>query len=208
MGISTDYNEWADTYDEVVNKTRDIEARALRQIFSPIAFENILEAGCGTGKNTSFLLTRGEQILSVDFSQEMLRKAMQKVSDPKVKFMACDLKQPWPFETHHFDLVSFSLVLEHIESLDYIFHQAYEVLRAGGMLYLGELHPFKQYAGSKARFETSSGETRVLDCFVHHASDYFNAASNAGFRCDLLQEWFDEEVSEIPRVLTMVFTKP
>jgi ubiquinone/menaquinone biosynthesis C-methylase UbiE len=208
MDISADYNEWADTYDDVSNRTRDIEASAIRQIFSPIAFENILEAGCGTGKNTSFLLTRGERILAVDFSQEMLRKAKQKVNDPKVEFMPCDLNQPWPFAKDHFDLVSFSLVLEHIESLDFVFRQAYEVLRTEGMLYLGELHPFKQYAGSKARFETSSGETRVLDCFVHHTSDYFRAASKAGFRCDLLKEWFDDDAHEIPRVLTMVFTKP
>jgi ubiquinone/menaquinone biosynthesis C-methylase UbiE len=208
MDISADYNEWAETYDGVVNKTRDLEAIALREILSTFAFDNILEAGCGTGKNTPFLAGRAKAILSVDFSTEMLHKAQQKVKDAKVTFLPCDLNQQWPFPKNHFDLVSFSLVLEHIASLKSVFHQAHDVLQSGGMLYLGELHPFKQYSGSKARFETSLGETRVLDCFVHHVSDYYDAAANTGFRCDLIKEWFDDDNKEIPRVLTMVFTKP
>ncbi len=43
------YNAWSKTYDAVENKTRDVEARALRET---VTGENldILELGCGTGK--------------------------------------------------------------------------------------------------------------------------------------------------------------
>lgn len=207
MNIAEDYNAWAVSYDAVVNKTRDLEARALREMLGSFSFQNILEAGCGTGKNTPFLIERGEKILSVDFSHEMLQQARQKITSSKVEFKQLDLTQRWPFQSGNFDLVSFSLVLEHIQDLRTTFQQAYEVLRTGGRLYIGELHPFKQYAGSKARFETAPGETRVLQCFTHHTSEYFKAATQAGFVCEQLQEWFDADIQATPRVLTIVFRK-
>lgn len=207
MNIAADYNEWAGTYDDVANKTRDLEAIAIRKTLSEFSFENILEAGCGTGKNTSFLATIGTTVLSTDFSAEMLRRAQEKISDSNVAFEEHDLGRPWPFRKAYFDLVSFSLVLEHFDALHVIFHEAFQVLRNGGKLYIGELHPFKQYTGSKARFETMQGDTRILTCFNHHLSDYTNAATAVGFRLQAVNEWFDDGTREVPRVLTLVFEK-
>ena len=77
----------------------------------------------------------------------------------------------------------------------------------GGQLYLGELHPFKQYQGSKARFDTGAGVFE-LECFVHHVSDYFKAAHHNRLSCIKLHEWFDEhDHARLPRLLTMVFEK-
>ncbi len=42
-------------------------------------------------------------------------------------------------------------------------------------MYIGELHPFKQYAGSKARFNTEAGE-QVVNCYNHHITDFTDAA--------------------------------
>lgn len=46
------YNSWAQQYDSNENKTRDLEARSLRETLAPLTFEHCLEIGCGTGKNT------------------------------------------------------------------------------------------------------------------------------------------------------------
>ncbi|RAV98488.1 class I SAM-dependent methyltransferase [Pseudochryseolinea flava] len=208
MQVAEDYNAWASAYDTVMNKTRDLEGVALRDMLGALSFRSVLEAGCGTGKNTSFFVDRAEHVLSVDFSAAMLAQAKEKIKSEKVEFKQADLMHAWTFLDRQVDLISFSLVLEHIPDLSTIFKNAYNTLNPGGYLYLGELHPFKQYAGSKARFETASGETRVLDCFTHHVSDYFNAAVKAGFICESLQEWFDDDAVHLPRVLTIVFRKP
>ena len=201
------YNSWAATYDTVVNKTRDLEARAIREILSNISIPKALELGCGTGKNTRWLAERSKSLTSVDFSVEMLNKAKEKVQVANVDFKQADLSQPWNFIEEPVDLITFSLVLEHIEDLDRVFARASSILKAGGALYICELHPFKQYQGSKARFETDEG-TFVLDCFTHHISDYITPALKYGLSCGHLGEWFDEDDrNEIPRLVSFLFRK-
>ena len=74
-------------------------------------------------------------------------------------------------------------------------------------LRLLELHPFKQYAGSKARYETDSG-TEELEVYTHHISDYIGSAENNGFELLGINEWFDTTPEkEIPRLISFVFKK-
>jgi len=201
------YNVWADNYDAVINKTRDLEAVALRKMLSQIDFEEVLEIGCGTGKNTEWLLTKAMRVVGADFSAEMLEKAKEKIMSKNVEFIHADIREKWFFSEKQFDLITCSLALEHIENIDFVFHQANSVLKSGGLFYIGELHPFRQYQGSKARFETNDGVFE-LECFVHHISDFFEAAKSNKFECVEIREWFDEnDRMTIPRLLTMIFKK-
>jgi ubiquinone/menaquinone biosynthesis C-methylase UbiE len=206
MNVQQAYNAWSETYDTVENKTRDLEARALRE---SVAGENleILEIGCGTGKNTEFLKTIARKLTAVDFSEDMLAIACTKIFADNVEFQRLDLRENWDLPSNSFDLITCSLALEHIENIDFVFSEANRVLRVGGRFYFGELHPFKQYQGSKARFETGAGVFE-LECFVHHVSEFFAAARNNNFDVGKLQEWFDDDdKSQIPRLLTMILTK-
>ena len=198
------YNAWSETYDTVENKTRDLEAAALRESISGENL-NILEIGCGTGKNTEFLQTKAAKLIGADFSPQMLERAKEKITAKNVEFKQLDLRENWSFAADYFDLITCSLVLEHIEDLNFVFGQARKVLRQNGLFYIGELHPFKQYQGSKARFNTDSGVFE-LECFVHHISDFFESAKNNNFETIELREWFDDsDKTKIPRLLTMIF---
>ncbi len=98
-------------------------------------------------------------------------------------------------------------MLEHIEDLDSIFRKVSEVISEGGYVYIGELHPFKQYAGSKARFDTAAG-TQEVTCFTHHISDFIMSATKHGFAIEALREYFDqEEKAGIPRILSLLLKK-
>src|SRR5688572_28474600 len=122
------YNSWASQYDTNLNKTRDLEAQVLRTSLAHVPFQHCLEIGCGTGKNTVWLMEKAGRVTAVDLSEEMLAKARAKISSPKVEFVQADITKPWSFATDKYDLVSFSLVLEHIEDLGPIFEKAAGVL--------------------------------------------------------------------------------
>ena len=200
------YNEWSTTYDEVVNPTRDLEKRTCEAVLGDFEFGTVLELGSGTGKNTGWLAKHAKCVVSIDLSEEMQAIAHSKVTTSNVEFRIGDVTEGWAF-AEPADLVTCSLILEHVEDLGHIFREASKVLTPGGRLYVCELHPFKQYTGSKARFESEEG-IKVLDCFTHHITDYTNAAVTNGFAIERIDEWFDDNNREqIPRLISFLFVK-
>ena len=207
MSIQSAYNTWAATYDAVLNKTRDAEAAAIRQVLADVPFADAIEIGCGTGKNTAWLAEKAAHLIAVDFSAEMLSQAQRKIKRSNIRFQQADITKEWTFVNIQTELIACSLILEHIQNLNFVFQQAFQALKPGGFLYVGELHPFKQYQGSKARFENGSGIVE-LECFIHHVSEYMAIAKNHGFQCAELREWFDDKDSDaIPRIITCLFQK-
>ncbi len=207
MNTQQAYNNWASQYDSDTNKTRDLEGKSLRTVLSTIPFESCLEIGCGTGKNTAWLIKKAKQVTAIDFSEAMLAKAKAKIKGDRVQFVQADITRDWTFKDKLFDLITFSLVLEHINTLDHIFEQAAQSLNPGGLVYIGELHPFKQYTGSKARFETDN-RVQLVESFTHHISDFILAAKNNGLSLFGINEYFDDDKrSEIPRIIMILLKK-
>jgi len=207
MSIEKMYNVWAQQYDTNENKTRDLDQRTVIEILSKYEFSKVVELGCGTGKNTSFLLTKAQELIGIDISQAMLDKAKQKITDERVHFIKGDLLKAWEVSDEFADLISCSLVLEHIEDMSFVFSEANRALMENGLFYISEFHPFKQYVGSKARFETEEG-TQELEAYVHHTSDYLRLAEKNGFQLIELKEHFDGLLAnEMPRLISFVFRK-
>jgi ubiquinone/menaquinone biosynthesis C-methylase UbiE len=207
MSIEKAYNIWANQYDTNENRTRDLDKKATIETLNKYDFKSVLELGCGTGKNTKWLLEKAKQIIGLDFSQEMLNKAQEKIVDKKVVFRRADLTENWKIDNDFGDLITCSLTLEHIKNVHHIFNQANLILKNNGIFFISELHPFKQYTGSKAKYETESG-VKELEVYIHHISEYIDAAKNNGFEFVEMKEWFDEDNENgIPRLISFVFKK-
>jgi ubiquinone/menaquinone biosynthesis C-methylase UbiE len=207
MSIQKAYNDWSETYDTDENLTRDLDQKVTREALADLHFTSILEIGCGTGKNTSFLALIGESVHAIDFSQGMIEKAKEKVQAENVQFSIMDITQKWNFEDQSFDLILCNLVLEHIENLSFVFSEACRVLQQKGRFLINELHPFKQYEGKKARFYRDE-ETIEVEAFVHHISDFFNAATTHGLALVKLDEyWHEKDQNKPPRLVSFIFEK-
>jgi malonyl-CoA O-methyltransferase len=208
MSIQKAYNAWSSSYDTDENLTRDLDERVTREVLAGRRFHSILEIGCGTGKNTPFLSRIGTKVLAVDFSPGMIGKAREKVRAANVRFSVADLTRKWPCDDGSFDLIVCSLVLEHIQDLSFIFSEACRVLEEKGGFLIDELHPFRQYEGKKARFQRGDQVTEV-PAFVHHISDFLDAASNNGLRLIKLDECWHAEDSrgKPPRLVSLLFEK-
>ena len=97
MDTQSAYNLWADTYDTVLNKTRDLELIAAKELLAKADFSSVLEIGCGTGKNTEWIIERATSITAVDFSKGMLEKARTKFKSDTVQFCEADITKQWNF---------------------------------------------------------------------------------------------------------------
>lgn len=207
MDIQNAYNEWSGIYDSNRNFTRDLDAQVTREILADQRFASILELGCGTGKNTVFLAEIGERLHAFDFSEGMIQKAREKVKSGNVRFEMADLTGRWNCDDSAYDLIACNLVLEHIEDLSHIFSEAARTLIPGGKFLINELHPFKQYGGTKARFERGADVVEV-DVFVHHISEFINAAQSQGLTLVKFDEyWHAEDTDKPPRLVSFLFGK-
>jgi ubiquinone/menaquinone biosynthesis C-methylase UbiE len=207
MTVQIAYNQWAKTYDTDDNLTRDLDVVVSKKAIENLHCHMILEIGCGTGKNTQWITQMAESVLALDFSQDMLARAKAKVGANNVQFEQADLTQEWPCRDQTVDLVVCNLVLEHIADLDHIFAEVSRSLVVGGRFFISELHPFKQYLGSQANFTHGSENTKI-EAFVHHISDFLEAASKNEMQLvDLGEWWHEKDQNQPPRLVTFMFEK-
>jgi ubiquinone/menaquinone biosynthesis C-methylase UbiE len=162
--------------------------------------------GCGSGKNTEWLITKADKLVGLDFSKNMLDLAKSKIATGKSTFINADLNENWPVSDNSFDLAAINLTLEHIEILDHIFNSSFKKLIQGGKCFVCELHPKKQLAGSKARFEENRTEI-ALDVFYHSELEYIESAEKAGFNLIAKKDWYDNK-KDVPKLISFLFEKP
>jgi ubiquinone/menaquinone biosynthesis C-methylase UbiE len=91
------------------------------KLISPAGFDvrgckSILDAGCGNGRYTRFLLRRADpdaQITGFDYSRQMLRRARERLHTPRATHIAADLAR-LPYTDAAFDAIVCGWVLEHL----------------------------------------------------------------------------------------------
>lgn len=207
MKVETAYNAWSATYDSDQNRTRDLDEQVTRLELGDLRWKAVLEVGCGTGKNTKLLADISEQVCCLDFSAGMIEKAKQRVTSANVTFEIADITKRWPTDDGTFQLVTCNLVLEHVPDLVFVFGEAARVLTRGGRFFISELHPFRQYQGTQARFEVGDRITNI-PAFLHHISDFLKAAEIHGLELLRLQEWWHrEDEGKPPRLISLMFGK-
>ncbi|MGV6850794.1 MAG: class I SAM-dependent methyltransferase [bacterium] len=205
--VQQGYDTWSDFYDPQVNPTRDLDKQITRQKLAHIKVDKILELGCGTGKNTAFLAERAQHVDALDFSNGMLKQAQSKNKYEHVHFTQADLCQRWPCDNNNYDLASCNLVVEHIQDLNFIFSEAFRVLKTGAFFYLSEYHPFRQYLGKQARFQ-NEGNTQLIPAFQHHSSEFLKCArANKLSLVELDEHWHEKDTDKPPRLITLLFKK-
>lgn len=208
--VARAYDRWAACYDDDRNTTRDLDAVVVRRAPLRLTGRDVLELGCGTGKNTAWLAREARHVLALDISPGMLEVARRSVPAPTVRFVRHDVSSAWPLAAGTVDVVIGNLVLEHVQDLAPIFGEAARVLRPGGQLLLCELHPFRQLRGARAHFtDPATGETVHVPAFLHSTGEYVNQGIAAGLVLRELGEWREAgaPAEAPPRLLSVLFDR-
>jgi ubiquinone/menaquinone biosynthesis C-methylase UbiE len=208
--VAAAYDEWAAVYDSERNLTRDLDAAVLRRQSFDLTGANVLELGCGTGKNTEWLARRARSVLAMDFSRGMLDVARKRIGSDSVHFVEHDIRLPWPAQSAAYDAVVENLTLEHVEDLRPIFREAARVLQPGGWLFVCELHPFRQLSGAAAHFRNpASGGSTEVPTYLHDVSEFLRSGLAARLRLVAADDWRDEGAmpTTVPRLFSTLWKK-
>jgi ubiquinone/menaquinone biosynthesis C-methylase UbiE len=93
----------------------------------------ILDVGSGPGQFTQYMMKKGFEVLGIDYSKEMLKKAEQLV--PEALFIYADMRK-LDLESESFDglLAAYSLIHIPSEELPHTLEGFFKVLKPGGYI--------------------------------------------------------------------------
>lgn len=126
------YKMWSPVYDKFFNSGRFLNAR--KEIFSKAGFaenQKILVVGVGTGADLERIDHEKLEVTSIDYSEDMLRKARGKFKGSSIRFIKMDA-QNMRFPDDHFNAVIGSLVLSVVPDADKCLKEMLRVLKPGG----------------------------------------------------------------------------
>jgi SAM-dependent methyltransferase len=141
------YDELADSYAEDVRSNAynaHLEFPATSSMIPDVDGQRVLDAGCGTGVYTEFLLDHGAEVVGLDASEAMLAHAREAVGDRAVLQQA-DLGDRLPFDDDAFDGVVSALALGYVADWGSLFAEFARILRPGGFVVFSTGHPLDQF---------------------------------------------------------------
>ena len=161
--------------------------------------KSVLDAGCGPGVYSEWLIKRRAKVVGIDASPKMLALARQRLGAAAVLRRA-NMNEPLEFlESESFDIVLSPLVLDYIEDWRQLFREFYRVLRPGGHFVFSIHHPFFDYqyyeTGNYFATETVGVEWKGFENVRVHMPSYrrpleevVNPLAEAGFRLEKIIE--------------------
>jgi SAM-dependent methyltransferase len=169
------------------------EAPGLQALVPPVAGLRVLDAGCGGGRTSAWLVEQGAEVVGIDVSTELLRLARERL--PAASFSLADLSEPLPFEDGAFDVAVASLVMHYLR--DWV-PTLRELRRVAGVLVLSthhpatdiELSPSGDYFATELLTDrwTVGGREREVQFWHRPLTVMFREIAASGWRVDELSE--------------------
>lgn len=117
------------------------ERPATLSLLPDVTGKKVLDAGCGPGKYSEWLVNKGAIVTAIDYSDEMIKLAKEKIGNSATAIKA-NLNQPLDFlKDEEFDIVVSSMVIHYIKDWQMLFSEFNRVLRKDGVLVFSTDHP-------------------------------------------------------------------
>lgn len=182
--LESGYTTWSETYDHPTELDPDpiqaLEGPVMRKFIDGLPDGPVLDAACGTGRHTQYLVDKGHKVLGVDGNAAMLEHAKKKI--PDADFEVGDLSK-LPAEDASYGAITCGLAFGHVEDLHAAAKEIARVLAPGGMAAVSAPHAFiSGILGWRAPIFDSEGNGWHVPEFAHWASDFVDAFVAAGLK--------------------------
>ncbi len=176
----------------------DLEFPAMTELVPNTEGKQVLDAGCGRGRYTEWLIERGANVVAVDKSSEMVEQARQRING-RAEVRRADIGTSCDFaDDNEFDGVVSGLSLHYVEDWRQAFTEFARLLRPGGFLAFSTHHPLDDYLAFEAEnyFETerermtwsTSGDDISVPFYRRPFSEVINPLVETGFGLEALVE--------------------
>ena len=159
----------------------------------------MLDAGCGPGVYTEWLVDQGALVVALDANAKMVRLAEERLGN-KAQVFHANLEEPLDFiQDRSLDIIISPLVLDYIKDWESLFVEFNRILEVGGCLVFSMEHPYAIYNDHR---ETSNYyAVELVECewngfgipvrmpsYRRPLNEVINPLVKAGFRVDQLLE--------------------
>ena len=121
------------------------ERPAVLSLLPPLANTSVLDAGCGSGWYTEYLLAQGATVTAFDFNADFVALTQSRTGS-RARVLQADLAAPLDFAADgKLDLVICPLVMHYLKDWQPVFREFCRVLKPGGLLVFSTHHPFMDW---------------------------------------------------------------
>lgn len=195
------YEQFAELYAEKAETKAHnayYDRPATLSLLPDVKGKAVLDAGCGSGVYSEWLVNQGAQVTAIDVTPEFVEIARRRLGD-RAEVRWGNLEAPLEFADASFDLIICPLVLDYIEDWQAVFQEFYRVLRVGGVVVYSAGHPtadFFKYFRDRNYFVMEKmemtwrgfGKPVIIVSYRRPLSEFINPVLEAGFRLDRILE--------------------
>ena len=105
----------------------------------------VLDAGCGPGFYSEWLLDHGANVTAIDVSPKMITQAQKRLGD-RATIRLADLESPLDFiEDNAFDFILSALTVDYVKDWTRLFNEFNRILKLNGRIVFSCGHPFWEH---------------------------------------------------------------
>jgi SAM-dependent methyltransferase len=161
------YEQFADRYaSKIETKAHNAyyDRPATLSLLPDVNGLRVLDAGCGPGIYTEWLVEHGALVVAIDVTPRMVELTRQRVGS-RAEVLQADLTRSLDFASDaSFDLIICPLVLDNIEDWQPTFAEFYRTLKPGGIFVFSCGHPLGDYLFTTRR-KLTAGNYFITELF-------------------------------------------
>ena len=177
------FDEWPEKYDQwfttpIGTLVKKYESELILNFLNPAPGEMILDAGCGTGVFTRDIVSSGSQVIGLDISLPMLRRARENAGGGSFHPIWGDIST-LPFREESFDKVVSITALEFIAEAKSAVAELFRITKRSGVVVVATLNSRSPW-GARRKEEARKGHSIFSKAVLRSPDDLLSLSPANG----------------------------